>query len=66
VLYADAFDAFREAGDPFDPETAKRLRDFVYAAGNLRDPADAYAAFRGRLPTTAALFRKRGLDRSDS
>jgi peptidyl-dipeptidase Dcp len=61
VLDADAFDAFVEAGDAFDPETAKRLREFVYAAGNRRDPAEAYTLFRGRLPTSAAMLRKRGL-----
>jgi peptidyl-dipeptidase Dcp len=37
------------------------LRDFIYAAGNLRDPAQAYMAFRGRLPTAEALLVKRGL-----
>jgi peptidyl-dipeptidase Dcp len=61
VLDADAFDAFREAGDIFDPETAKRLRTFVYGAGNLRDPRDAYTAFRGRLPNIEPLLKKRGL-----
>jgi len=61
VLDADAFDAFEEAGDAFDPATAKRLRDYIYGAGNLRDPAEAYTAFRGRLPTADALLRKRGL-----
>jgi peptidyl-dipeptidase Dcp len=62
VLDADAFEAFTEAGDPFDPATARRLRDFVYSAGNLRDPAEAYKAFRGRLPAVDALLKKRGLD----
>ena len=33
----------------------------IYAAGNLRDPAEAYKAFRGRLPTVDALLKKRGL-----
>src|SRR5690242_18028677 len=61
VLDADAFAAFEETGDAFDPATAKRLREFVYSAGNLRDPADAYEAFRGRLPTVDALLKKRGL-----
>jgi peptidyl-dipeptidase Dcp len=61
VLDADAFAAFEEAGDAFDPATAKRLRDYVYSAGNRRDPADAYKAFRGRLPTVDALLKKRGL-----
>lgn len=62
VLDADAFEAFRETGDVFDPATAKRLRDYIYSAGNLRDPADAYKAFRGRLPSVDALLKKRGLD----
>src|SRR5690242_7075586 len=61
VLDADAFAAFEEIGNAFDPATAKRLRDFVYSAGNLRDPSEAYTAFRGRLPTADALLKKRGL-----
>jgi len=61
VLDADAFAAFEETGDIFDPATAKRLRDCVYAAGGRQDPAEAYKAFRGRLPTADALLRKRGL-----
>ncbi len=60
VLDADAFAAFEETGDIFDPATAKRLRDTIYAAGGSRDPADAYKAFRGRLPSADALLRKRG------
>jgi peptidyl-dipeptidase Dcp len=62
VLDADAFESFEEAGSAFDAETAKRLRQFIYGAGNLRDPAEAYKAFRGRLPTVEALLKKRGLD----
>jgi len=61
VLDADAFAAFEETGDAFDPATAKKLRDYVYSAGNLREPVEAYEAFRGRLPTVDALLRKRGL-----
>jgi len=61
VLDADAFRAFEEAGDIFDPETAKRLRDNIYAAGGARDPEAAYIAFRGRMPTPDALLQRRGL-----
>ncbi|MDE2373101.1 MAG: M3 family metallopeptidase [Hyphomicrobiales bacterium] len=61
VLDADAFEAFKETGDIFDPATARRLRDTIYAAGGSRDPADAYNAFRGRLPSPDALLHKRGL-----
>jgi peptidyl-dipeptidase Dcp len=51
TLDADGFAAFEEAGDIFDPDTADRLKAFVYSAGDLRDPAEAYTAFRGRLPS---------------
>jgi peptidyl-dipeptidase Dcp len=61
VLDADAFNAFEEAGDVFDPQVAKRLRDNIYAAGGARDPSDAYQAFRGRMPSVDPLLKKRGL-----
>ena len=61
VLDADGFGAFEEAGDIFEPGAAKRLRDYVYSAGALREPAEAYRLFRGRLPDPGALLRKRGL-----
>jgi peptidyl-dipeptidase Dcp len=61
VMDADAFSAFEEAGDIFDPTLAKKLYENIYSAGGRRDPADAYKAFRGRLPSTKALLEKRGL-----
>ena len=61
VLDADAFEAFTETGNAFDPATAKKLRDYIYSAGNLRDPGEAYKAFRGRLPSVEPLLKKRGL-----
>jgi peptidyl-dipeptidase Dcp len=61
VLDADAFNAFEETGDPFDPATAERLKRFVYSAGGLREPDEAYVAFRGRLPSVEPLLAKRGL-----
>ena len=60
VLDADAFEAFVESGDVFDPALAERLRRFVYAAGGTRAPEELYAAFRGRAPDPSALLRKRG------
>ncbi len=62
ILDADGFEAFEESGDIFDPAVAQRLHDFVYAAGGSRDYEAAYKAFRGRAPSTQALFRKRGLE----
>ncbi|QDQ27154.1 M3 family metallopeptidase [Chitinimonas arctica] len=61
VLDADGYDAFIEAGDPFDPATAQRLLRHVYSAGNTEDPAAAYRAFRGRDPKVEPMLAKRGL-----
>ncbi|MFL5026191.1 MAG: M3 family metallopeptidase [Microvirga sp.] len=61
VLDADAFTAFEETGDAFNKDMADKLKRFIYSAGNLLDPAEAYTAFRGRLPTADALLAKRGL-----
>jgi peptidyl-dipeptidase Dcp len=61
VMDADAFGAFEEAGNIFDPDVAKRLHDDIYSSGGSRDPEDAYIAFRGREPEPEALLRRRGL-----
>jgi peptidyl-dipeptidase Dcp len=61
VMDADAFGAFEEAGDIFDPAVAKRLHDDIYSSGGSRDPEEAYIAFRGREPEPEALLRRRGL-----
>jgi peptidyl-dipeptidase Dcp len=64
VLDADAFAAFEEAGNLFDPKVAQRLKRYVYAAGGSREEEAAYTAFRGRLPSVDGLLRKRGLDKA--
>jgi peptidyl-dipeptidase Dcp len=61
VLDADGFRAFKEAKDPFDPEVARRLHDYIYSAGGTRDYAEAYRLFRGRDPKIDALLEGRGL-----
>ena len=61
MLEAEEFDAFNEAGNLFEPTTAKRLWRHVYSGGNTRESAAAFRAFRGRDPQVAPMFRKRGL-----
>ena len=61
VLDADAFKAFEETGDVFDPGLADSLRRNIYAAGGTRDPEELYTAFRGRMPSPQAMLEKRGL-----
>jgi peptidyl-dipeptidase Dcp len=60
VLDHDAFEAFEQAGDPYDPVLAKRLHDEVLQIGNKIDPAEAYRRFRGRDPKADALLRDHG------
>jgi peptidyl-dipeptidase Dcp len=66
VLDADGYDAFVEAGSPFDPQAAAALRRHIYAAGNSVEPGSAYAAFRGRAPSVQPLLKKRGLVEEDT
>ena len=47
---ADEFGSFTITGNPFDPDTAARLLRHVYSAGNTREPATAYRAFRKVQP----------------
>ncbi|MER9951146.1 M3 family metallopeptidase [Mesorhizobium sp. M0047] len=61
VLDADAFAAFEETGDPFNPALAERLRKNIYAAGGSKDPEELYTAFRGKMPSPEAMMVKRGL-----
>jgi peptidyl-dipeptidase Dcp len=61
VLDADAFDAFVEAGDPFDAQVAQALQSFIYGSGNSLEPRAAFAAFRGRAAQVEPMLRKKGL-----
>jgi peptidyl-dipeptidase Dcp len=60
VLSADAYEAFTEAGGPYDKEMGKKLRQYIFSVGGTMDEAEAYRKFRGHDPTTDALMRKRG------
>ena len=64
VMDADAFEAFEEAGDPFDPALAKKLEETILSSGGSVDAAELYTAFRGRLPGVQALLKGRGLDKA--
>lgn len=62
VLDADAFYAFKESGDLFNPELAARFREYVHAKNSLYEGMDAYVRFRGQEPTIDGLLKQRGLD----
>jgi peptidyl-dipeptidase Dcp len=60
TLTADAWEAFTQAGGPWDTAVAERLRQDVFSVGNTIDPAEGFREFRGRDPDIGALMRKRG------
>ncbi|WP_417720317.1 M3 family metallopeptidase [Salipiger sp.] len=61
VMDADAFAAFEEAGDAFDPATARKLEEFILSRGGSVEAEELYTAFRGRMPGVDALLKGRGL-----
>ncbi|PZR00439.1 MAG: peptidase M3 [Cereibacter sphaeroides] len=61
VMDADAFEAFEEAGNAFDPEVAQKLEKFILSAGGSQEADALYTAFRGRMPGVEALLKGRGL-----
>ena len=60
VLDHDAYEAFLEAGGPYDPVVAKRFHDTIMSVGNTVDPAIAFRNFRGRDPKVDAYLRDKG------
>ncbi|MEM6636602.1 MAG: M3 family metallopeptidase [Pseudomonadota bacterium] len=61
VMDADAFEAFEEAGGPFDPLMAEKLETFILSVGGTAEADELYTKFRGRMPGPDALLRGRGL-----
>ena len=61
VMAADGWQAFLEAGGPWDQEVAQRFRTHILSDGNTIDRAEAYRRFRGRDPDVSALLEERGL-----
>lgn len=61
VLDADAFEAYKETGDIFNPEVAARFRKYVLTPGGIDDAMDMYKNFRGKEPSIEPLLKNRGL-----
>ena len=59
VLDADAFAAFKETGNLFDAETAKRFRHLL-EQGGTRDAHELYLEFRGKEADPQYLLRRKG------
>ena len=61
VLDADAFAAFKETGDIFNPEKAHAFRDYILSRGGTDDPMKLYQEFRGKEPSIDPLLKRKGL-----
>ena len=59
VLDADAFAAFKETGNLFDPATAERFRHLL-EQGGTRDSHELYLEFRGKEADPQFLLRRKG------
>mgnify|MGYP003575277790 CR=1 FL=1 len=63
MLDSDAFAAFKESGDLFNPNIAKSFRENILERGNTDEPMTLYKSFRGREPDMKYLLQNRGLDK---
>lgn len=61
VLDADAFAAFKETGNVFNPEKAKAFRENILSKGGSDDPMKLYKQFRGKEPSIEPLLQRKGL-----
>lgn len=61
VLDCDAFEAYKETGDIFNPETASKFRTYVLSPGGIDDAMAMYKNFRGKEPNIEPLLKNRGL-----
>ena len=61
VLEADAFEAYKETGNIFNQEVAKKFRQYILTPGGIDDAMDMYVNFRGKKPSTVPLLKNRGL-----
>ena len=60
VLDADAFDAFKQSGNIFNPEYASKFRTLLTKSGS-DEGMTIYKAFRGQEPSIEPLLKRRGL-----
>jgi peptidyl-dipeptidase Dcp len=62
VLDADAFNAFKESGDLYNPGLAAKFRKYCLAESGDDEGMVQYRKFRGQEPTIAPLLKRRGLN----
>ena len=66
MLDTDAYAAFTETGDPYDPAVAERFRRHILTQIGYDRPGKQYVRFRGRMPRPEALLERYGLTLPDA
>ena len=61
VLSSDAFSRFEEEG-VFNPDTGRDFLHQILEVGGSKKAAQAFASFRGRMPTIDALLKHNGIN----
>ncbi len=61
VLDADAFEAFVQSGDIFNPELARKYKKMI-SSGGTKSGMELYKEFRGSAPKIDALLKKKGFE----
>jgi peptidyl-dipeptidase Dcp len=62
VFECDAFEAFKETGNIFDPNTAESFRKNILEKGGTDEAMNLYLNFRGKEPGIEPLLKNRGLN----
>lgn len=60
VLDADAYEAFKETGNLFDPKVAKAFRTHILERGGGGEAMELYKRFRGAEPKIDPLLKRNG------
>ncbi len=61
VLDADAYEAFKETGDIFNPDVAGSFRENILSKGGTDEAMNLYINFRGKEPGLDPLLKRSGL-----
>ena len=61
VLDADAYEAYKETGDIFNPEVAAKYKKEILVRAGEDDAMTLYVNFRGKEPGIDPLLKNRGL-----
>ena len=63
MMDEDAFAAFSESGDIFNPKLANSFEKNILSTGGSEEPEKLYKSFRGKIPSFEVLIKSRQLEK---